>query len=181
MTSDSLKTCLHLTILIEAEVLTIDFDFLSVLGCTCGVSLSILSACLLSFALLEEVPVGIVVVAKILSTVDLVPACCSGTIFYFVSVDHIACGSVWSGIGTIQNKVCCRACSGRLFGVNPLIQHLTMLVEVVIFTVDFFLLAVVSVCFTVVLEVVPAFAIAQGAIIMRRHGIVILVILIRLF
>ena len=56
-----------------------------------------------------------------------------------------------------------------------------MLVEVVIFTVDFFLLAVVSVCFTVVLEVVPAFAIAQGAIIMRRHGIVILVILIRLF
>ena len=77
MTSDSLKTCLHLTILIEAEVLTIDFDFLSVLGCTCGVSLSILSACLLSFALLEEVPVGIVVVAKILSTVDLVPACCS--------------------------------------------------------------------------------------------------------
>ena len=57
-----------------------------------------------------------------------------------------------------------------------------MLVEVVVFTIDFLFLAVVSVCFTVVLEVVPAFAITQGAIIiMRRHGIVILVILIRLF
>ena len=75
MVCNSLQTCLHLTILIEAEVLTIDFDFLSVLGCTCRVSLSILSACLLSFALLEEVPVCIVLAVKIRCTVDLVPAC----------------------------------------------------------------------------------------------------------
>ena len=166
--NDVLKTILHLTFFIECEILvTTYFNFLShyinfttAISRTCIISI----CCMIHFAIIDVVPVCIAVCLHSLGTIDLIPAISSPAFFIYIVVQHLT-SSCYRAISTFCIKL--RVGTNRNFLiVNPLIQHLTMLIEHVELTVDF-LLCFIFVHFTRGLEPVPTFVITR-----IRRGIV---------
>ena len=137
----------------------LNFDSLniysSVIIVSCKVSGTAIS--IFDFTVIDIVPVCITISIQVFSTIDLIPAITSGTIFYYIVVSHVV-GCCINTLIKVTIQFCIRTNFYSCI-INPLIQHLTMIVEHVVFTIDF-LLACIMICFTGRLEPVPTFIVA---------------------
>ena len=126
-----------------------------------------------NLAVVDEVPVCIIVCSQILRTVDLVPAVSSPAFLYYVVVKHIfyCCASRSVSVKMSVSWCCCAYC----LTIDPLVKHLAMLVEHVV-TAIYFLLASILVHLTAGSEPVPTFVVALVLICTCKDLLLILIL-----
>ena len=125
----------------------------------------------------EIVPIGIIGSSGIFSTIDFVPAVCSPAFFNLICINHVAslgraCRSFRNF--TVSDSIS-RCTSFHWRAIDPLIEHLSVFVKEIVFSIYFFLIEV-FVHLSIRTEIVPAFFITHISIIcMSGNNIVILV------